>query len=115
MADSEKFIIPLDSQNFKKSVASEEVMHHIINGRQNEVLAYDFSHIEERQRIIDENMMEVEEMRNDQVNAHDFVSDNQKKRRDFGYYHPNRDFNDELEHLQLKKVDNGEFWDNGYR
>ena len=38
-----------------------------------------------------------------------------KKKRDFQYYYPNRDYGDHLEHLTLKKVDNGEYWDNGYK
>lgn len=38
-----------------------------------------------------------------------------QKKRAYQYYHPNRDFADDLDFLQLKKVDNGEFWDNGYR
>jgi len=44
-----------------------------------------------------------------------FTTENQQKKRAYQYYHPNRDYGDHLEALQLKKVDNGEFWDNGYR
>lgn len=54
-------------------------------------------------------------MMNDQQNRYNFVPDNQAKRRAWSNYHPNRDYGDNLEHLHVKKVDNGEFWDNGYR
>ena len=54
-------------------------------------------------------------MYDDQQCSPDFITTNIAKRRAFQYYHPSRDYGDALEHLQLKKVDNGEFWDNGYR
>ena len=54
-------------------------------------------------------------MHDDQHCEENFVSRNQAKRRAYSYYHPDRDYGDHLEHLQVKKVDNEEFWDNGYR
>jgi hypothetical protein len=33
MAEDDKYLIPLDNHDFKKSVISEELMHHIIHGR----------------------------------------------------------------------------------
>jgi hypothetical protein len=33
MADNETFLIPLDNDNFKKSVITEELLNHIIHGR----------------------------------------------------------------------------------
>ena len=33
MVDNNKYLIPIDNQNFKKSVISEELMNHIIHGR----------------------------------------------------------------------------------
>jgi hypothetical protein len=51
----------------------------------------------------------------EQQSEFNFQTDTIKKKRAFQYYYPNRDFGDDLEHLTLKKVDNGEYWDNGYR
>ena len=60
-------------------------------------------------------MQEIMEMYDDQHSSPDFITRTIAKRRAYQYYHPNRDYGDDLEALQLKKVDNGEFWDNGYR
>lgn len=54
-------------------------------------------------------------MRYDQTNALNFETPNMRKRREFNYYYTGRDFDDALGDIMLKKVDNGEFWDNGYR
>lgn len=61
------------------------------------------------------NMERLVQIKNEQHNEIEFTTETERKRRKFQYYHPNRDYADELEHLTLKKVDNGEFWDNGYR
>lgn len=43
------------------------------------------------------------------------MTETEKKKRAYQYYLPNRDYGDDLENLTVKKVDNGEFWNNGYR
>ena len=47
MAKDEKYLIPLDNDNFSKSVIAEELVHHILHGRQRSVLAYDYGALEE--------------------------------------------------------------------
>jgi hypothetical protein len=43
------------------------------------------------------------------------LTEDEKKKRDYMYFHPNREFSGKLESLKLKKVDDGTFIDNGYR
>lgn len=43
------------------------------------------------------------------------ITDEDKKRRAYMYFHPNREFSGKMESLKLKKVDDGTFIDNGYR
>lgn len=38
-----------------------------------------------------------------------------RKKRSYMYFHPNREFTGKHEELKLKKVDDGTFVDNGYR
>jgi hypothetical protein len=33
MANNQKYLIPLDSQHFKDSLITEELLHHIMHGR----------------------------------------------------------------------------------
>ena len=47
MANNQKYLIPMDSQHFKKSLITEDILHHIMHGRQRAVLKYDFSALEE--------------------------------------------------------------------
>ena len=57
MADNQTYLIPLDNENFKKSVITETLMNHIIHGRQKEVLAYDYSELEAEGDRFQENFM----------------------------------------------------------
>jgi len=43
------------------------------------------------------------------------ITEEDKKKRDYQYFHPNREFNGHMESLKLKKVDDGTFINNGYR
>jgi hypothetical protein len=43
------------------------------------------------------------------------ITDEDQKKRDYMYFHPNREFSGKLESLKLKKVDDGTYIDNGYR
>ena len=47
MAKDERYLIPLDNDNFKKSVITEELLNHIIHGRQLRVLNYDYEALEQ--------------------------------------------------------------------
>lgn len=115
MANDNRYLIPVDGKNFKESVIAEELLNHVVHGRQRSVLNYDYSALEAEGETLDNNLMEFLEMHDDQHCEEDFVTRNQLKRRSYSNYHPNRDYGDHLEHLQVKKVDNEEFWDNGYR
>lgn len=90
-------------------------MNHIMHGRQLNVQNYDFTKEELENERFHNNLTQVAEFLNEEKNEINFSTKNQRKRREFSYYYANRDYGDDLEHLQLKKVDNGEFWDNGYR
>jgi hypothetical protein len=43
------------------------------------------------------------------------VLEEDRKRRAYSYFHPNREFSGKIEDLKLKKIDDGTFSDNGYR
>jgi hypothetical protein len=43
------------------------------------------------------------------------VTEDDKKRREYQYFRPNREFSGKMEDLKLKKIDDGTFIDNGYR
>jgi hypothetical protein len=65
MADNEKYLIPLDNDNFKKSVIAEDLLLHIVNGRQRAVLNFDYSAIEEEAKKYEDNLTELKEMFDD--------------------------------------------------
>ena len=65
MANNETFVIPMDNENFKKSVIAEELMNHIIHGRQKGVMQYDYSALEAEGERLDSNLQEVLEMYDD--------------------------------------------------
>ena len=46
MANDVRYLIPLDNDNFRKSVITEELLNHIIHGRQLRVLNYDYEALE---------------------------------------------------------------------
>jgi hypothetical protein len=43
MVNDIKYLIPMDNDNFDESVITEELMNHIIHGRQIAVLNYDYT------------------------------------------------------------------------
>ena len=65
MVNNNSYLIPLDNENFSKSVIAESLMNHIIHGRQRDVLRYDFSELEAEGQRFEENFMEVLEMYDD--------------------------------------------------
>jgi len=99
MYDNQLYLIPLDNENFKKSVITEDLMNHILHGRQRDVLAFDYTELEEEGQKFKDNFMEVLEMVDDQQSSPDFVTENQIKKRAYQYYYPNRDYGDDLEFL----------------
>ena len=115
MAHNKTFMIPLDSSEFKNGIITSELLSHVIHGNQREVLRYDFSALEEEGDRLFNTVEQLSMIKQDQHNEHNFVTETERKKRAYQYYHPNRDFGDDLEALTLKKVDNGEFWNNGYR
>ena len=66
MAEDQKYLIPMDNDNFGKSVITEELLNHILHGRQRAVLSYDYSALEEEGDRLDANFQEVLEMYDDQ-------------------------------------------------
>jgi hypothetical protein len=59
MSDSKTYMIPLDNDNFKKSVISEELLNIIIHGRQRAVQGYDFRGHEQKGLELSKNMQEL--------------------------------------------------------
>lgn len=114
MAENETFLIPHDHENFKEGVIDKQLLLDIINGRQNKVLDFDFSQKEEEyehlRNILTERYRDIEGSYGDTI-----VTEDDKKKRDYMYFHPNREFSGKLESLKLKKVDDGTYIDNGYR
>jgi hypothetical protein len=47
MADNETFLIPKDHESFNEGVIDKNLLMDLINGRQNKILDFDFSHKEE--------------------------------------------------------------------
>lgn len=47
MANNKTYLLPMDSKEFEKSLITEELLHHVMHGRQRAILKYDFSVMEE--------------------------------------------------------------------
>ena len=65
MVENVTYLIPVDSFKFKKSVISEELLNHIIHGRQKDVTAYNYSALEVEGERFANNLTEVMEMYDD--------------------------------------------------
>ena len=78
------------------------------------MLSFDYSVKEEEyefmRQTLQERYKEIAERYGETI-----VTDEDQKKRDFMYFHPNREFGGKMEDLKLKKVDDGTFIDNGYR
>ena len=61
-------------------------------------------------QALHERYKEIEERYGDTI-----ITEEDEKKREYMYFHPNREFSGKLESLKLKKVDDGNFIDNGYR
>ena len=83
MVNDIKYLIPMDNDNFDESVITEELMNHIIHGRQIAVLNYDYSLLEAESLRLAQNMHDVMEMYDDQQCSPDFMTTNIAKRRAF--------------------------------
>ena len=53
MVNDTPYLIPLDNDNFKKSVITEDLLNHVIHGRQLAVLNYDYEALEAEQKRLD--------------------------------------------------------------
>lgn len=113
-ADNETFLIPHDHEHFKNGIIDKQLLFDLINGKQNKVLDFDFSQKEEEyefvRQALQERYKEIAEKHGDTI-----VTDDDKKKRAYMYFHPNREFSGHFESLKLKKVDDGTYIDNGYR
>ena len=47
MANNVTYLVPLDSERFEEAIITEELLDHVMNGRQKSILRYDFSLLEE--------------------------------------------------------------------
>ena len=56
MAQDVEYLIPLDNDNFKKSVITEELLNHIMHGRQRSVLSFDYQKLEDEAQRLDRNL-----------------------------------------------------------
>ena len=114
MADNETYLVPYDHELFESGIIDKQLLFDLINGRQNKVLDFDFSQKEEEYeyltRLVQDHYKEVAERHGETI-----LTDEDKKKRDYMYFHPNREFSGKYESLKLKKVDDGTFIDNGYR
>ena len=114
MAENETFLIPIDHEKFEEGIIDKKLLFDLINGRQNKILDYDFSQKEEEyeylRQILEERFRDIASKQGDFV-----ITDEDRKKRDYMYFHPNREFSGKMESLKLKKVDDGTFVDNGYR
>jgi hypothetical protein len=59
MVNDEMYLIPMDNENFSKSVITEELLNHILHGRQRAVLNYDFSALEVAGERLNQNLQEI--------------------------------------------------------
>lgn len=55
MAKDNRYLIPVDGNNFKESVIAEELLNHIVHGRQRSVLSFDYSSLEAEGERLDNN------------------------------------------------------------
>ena len=106
--------MPHDHEAFESGIIDKQLLLDLINGRQNRVLSFDFSAKEEEyeflKNALQERYQEIAERHGERE-----VTEEEKKKRSYMYFHPNREFSGKLESLKLKKVDDGTFIDNGYR
>ena len=65
MANNRTFLIPMDSENFDKSVITEDLLHHVMHGRQRAILRYDFTAMEEEGDKLVANVERVAQMKQD--------------------------------------------------
>lgn len=87
---------------------------HVIKGKQNAVLEYDFTPQEaRREEFLRARNAEVRRIMEFKQVAWDDKEKNLQ--REYSYFHPNREFSGKEEDQKWKKVDDGTFIDNGYR
>ena len=114
MANNETFVVPVDHEMFFNGVMDEVLLKDILKGKQNSVLNFDFTEKELLQEYLkklqDDTMKEIYRQ-----NGEFYETEEDKLKREYQYYIPNREFSGRRENTKLKKVDDGTFIDNGYR
>ena len=58
MANNEDYLLCVDAENFSKSIMTEDLVNHIVHGRQRGVLNYDYSKVEAKMLKFSETMEE---------------------------------------------------------
>ena len=74
MANNKTYLLPMDSKEFEKSLITEELLHHVMHGRQRAILKYDFSVMEEDGDRLFKNVEEIAALKQDQHNETNFVT-----------------------------------------
>ncbi|CAI2367367.1 unnamed protein product [Moneuplotes crassus] len=117
MCKNKNYYIPTDMVDRSKSILNEDlVLQGIMNGDLNRVHEYDFYHHDEEILINREESREgLEDFGYE--NHIDLLEEENRKKRAYMKYHPNRDYNGRYGNEALKKPmgDDGTFIDNGYR
>ena len=114
MANNETFVVSVDHDMFFNGTFDDVLLRDIIKGKQSSVLNHDFSLQEKRNEF-------MKKLQQDTIkeifrqNGEFYETEEDKLKREYQYYRPNREFSDKRENMKLKKVDDGNFIDNGYR
>jgi hypothetical protein len=110
------YYVPYDMNDKAKAMHDEDLLLSIIHGDQMNVYEYDLSHLDEE---IDIDLEENREMLEDHghINHINYFEEENRKKRAYMKYLPNRDYNNDYGREQLKNPmgDDGTFIDNGYR
>ena len=113
--DYKTYYIPSDLTT-QNSGTNEELTLHILNKQQDEILKYDYSNYEESYSQLHNKFINYLKEKANKSHSM-FVSKEDKLKRVYQNFHPNRDFSDSRYFDTLKRPDdiNGEYIDNGYR
>jgi len=105
--------ISKDHKDSSENIKDEDLLLALMQGNLHRIYNYDYTEMEKEG---DKLMTEIEEeLRQDaKRRGKTYYSENDKKKKEYMDYYPNRDFYTS-EELKLKKFDDGTFIDNGYR
>lgn len=114
MANNQVYLLSKDHPDHALFTVNEGLLDDIIHGKQKRIFEYDFSE-EDRQKSVQFKEMEDEIKRVMEFKGEGYVTQEDKLKREYSYYWPNREFSGSMEDVKLKKIDDGTFVDNGYR